>query len=138
MWPKIGCGSNFVPFAKGLSTVVEMKLPDDTWTAFAAQRFPPELDDAIKGKHAEFYMAAGRLTPQELLGEIPVCFPMTYQIDTQTMPGAARYPIDEWEKAGCPSFSTVSWIKLCVKVAEGDMTNLANVFEVGAKLLAKM
>ena len=137
-WKAIGCDSKFVPYAKGMSTVVEMRLEDDTWTAFAAERMPQELDDAIKGKTAEFHMAYKKLSPEELKAVIPVCFPMTHQIDPEIMPGIARYPVDDWEHEGEPCFDTKSWIKLCIKVANQDLTNLAGICAIAEKLEAKL
>ena len=58
---------------------------------------PVELDDAIKAKSAEFRIATMKLSPTDLFSVLPVCFPMTHQIDPDVMLGIARYPIDEWE-----------------------------------------
>ena len=87
---------------------------------------PTELDDAIKEHHAKFYMAQKDLTPSELEGILPVCFPMTHQISG--FPGVARYPIDEWEEAGSPMLTVTGWCVLCMKVAEKNMEDLHKVF----------
>eukprot|EP00974_Lingulodinium_polyedra_P062825 6065419-Lingulodinium_polyedra.AAC.1 len=42
----------------------------------------------------------------------------------------AKYPIDEWEEAGAPMMTTKGWAKLCLKVAEKDLKNLQNMFDV--------
>ena len=137
-WPVIGCDSKFVPFAKGMSTVVEMRLEDGSWTAFAAERMPQELDDAIRGKSAEFHNAYMKLSQDELRSVIPVCFPMTHQIDPEIMPGIARYPVDEWEREGSPCFDTKSWIKLCVKVASQDIENLGGICAIAERIEATL
>ena len=49
-WPKIGCGADFIPWAKGMSMVAEVKCADRVWMAFSADRLPAQLDDEIK-KH---------------------------------------------------------------------------------------
>ena len=63
---------------------------------------------------------------------------MTHQIDSDIMPGIATYPDDEWTAQGEPIFSQKSWIKLCMKVARHDMTNLGSIMETAAKLYAKL
>ena len=70
-WPKIGCHANFVPYKKGASQVVELRMGNGEWQSFMAERMPQELDDAIKGHHAKFYMAQKMLTPQELMDVLP-------------------------------------------------------------------
>eukprot|EP00975_Prorocentrum_lima_P004808 1046469-Prorocentrum_lima.AAC.1 len=58
-------------------------MPDGSWPAFMAKRFPPqELDDDIGKAHQEFWMAASQLTPEELLNEIPIILPMTHWLQT--------------------------------------------------------
>ena len=63
---------------------------------------------------------------------------MTHQIDPNVTPGIARYPIDEWEAKGEPCFSTKSWIKLCIKVANEDQTKLAGICEIAKKLESRL
>eukprot|EP00975_Prorocentrum_lima_P055198 11573443-Prorocentrum_lima.AAC.1 len=50
-WPKVGCGARFVPWAKGASLVAEIKMPDGTWEALMADRFPEQLHDEIRKAH---------------------------------------------------------------------------------------
>ena len=51
-WPGIGCGSRFVPWAKGASMVVELKMSTGEWQSCMADRLPAELDDELKCHHA--------------------------------------------------------------------------------------
>eukprot|EP00974_Lingulodinium_polyedra_P112898 10925985-Lingulodinium_polyedra.AAC.1 len=51
-WPKVGCESNFVPWKKGASMVIEMQTKYGDWLSFMADRLPSQLDDAIKGVRA--------------------------------------------------------------------------------------
>ena len=131
-WPKIGCGSNFVPYAKGFSMVTEIKCPDGTWTAFSSDRLPPQLDDEIKKVQAEFYLAGTRLTAEQLKEIIPVSFPMTNRL--KGFPFVAHYPIEQWDAEQLPRFSAKSWCKLAMMTAEKDMLNLHKCFEVAKKL----
>ena len=136
VWPANGCGAKFVPWARGLSMVVELQMADDSVEAFASDRLPTILDDEIKRKKAEFYEAARKLEADELLDIIPVTFPMTHLL--KGCPVVARYPVDEWEAQGCPYFSQRSWCSLCMKVAQKDETNLAGIMENAKKLLVSL
>ena len=49
IWPEVGCGSRFIPHAKGASLVVELNSKDGAWHAFLSERIPPKLDNRIKG-----------------------------------------------------------------------------------------
>eukprot|EP00974_Lingulodinium_polyedra_P060849 5867212-Lingulodinium_polyedra.AAC.1 len=52
-------------------------------------------------------------------------------------PCIAQYPADAWEEAGTPTMTTKGWAKVCLKVAEKDMNNLQNVFDVAESLSEK-
>eukprot|EP00974_Lingulodinium_polyedra_P067835 6567083-Lingulodinium_polyedra.AAC.1 len=52
-------------------------------------------------------------------------------------PCIAKYPVDAWGEVGAPCMTTKSWAKLCMKVAEKDLSNLQNVFEVAKDLSEK-
>ena len=134
-WPKIGCTANFVPWKKGPSMVMELKTKSGEWSSFMSARLPQELDDAIKAKHAAFYLAQKNITADDLLESLPICFPMTHIVDG--FPGVARYPVDEWERSGAPYFSEKSWCKLCMKIAANDLANLQSVMDVAEKVSAK-
>ena len=95
---------------------------------------PEELDDAINKVHDQYYLTQHNLAAQELLGVLPVSFPMTHNLPE--FPGIAKYPIDEWEAIGAPYLSVKSWAKLAMNVAKNDMTNLKGVFDVAQKLEA--
>ena len=112
--------------------VVELLLDDGSWTSFMSDRLPQPLDDAIKAKHAEFYLAAKELSPADLQEIIPMAFPMTHLVDG--FPGVAKYPVDEWEAAGAPVMTSKSWVKLCMRVAKNDLANLQHIMEVAKKL----
>ena len=59
-WPKVGCGAKFRPWKNGPSRVVEMRQKDGQWIAVMADRMPPALDDATKGRHWEIANALGK------------------------------------------------------------------------------
>ena len=131
-WPKIGCGAKFVPYKKGKSRAIELKLDDGTWEAFLADRLPKNLDDEIKRVHADFYKAAEKCTAAELIETIPVTFPMTHLF--KEFPGIAKYPVDQWEREGELVLDQAGWCKICLKIAEKDMTNLGMIFETAQKI----
>ena len=135
-WPKVGCGADFIPWAKGMSMVAEVKCPDGVWQAFSADRLPAQLDDEIKKAQAAFYLAGRKLNEEELLGIIPVSFPMTNHL--KGFKSIAKYPVDEWEKQNLPCFTTKSWCKLAMLIASKDMTNLEQCFAVAKKISDKL
>eukprot|EP00975_Prorocentrum_lima_P013557 2879640-Prorocentrum_lima.AAC.1 len=55
-WPDVGCGTRFVPWARGASMVVEMQMVDRTWVAFMAERFPEVLEEEVKKVQEAFYL----------------------------------------------------------------------------------
>ena len=73
---------------------------------------PEELDDAIKGYHADCFMATNKLTVEELSNDIPLGFLRTHVIDEKLCLGIAKNPIDNSENSGHPYLSTKSWVKL--------------------------
>ena len=107
--------------------VVEIMQQDGTWESLVAERAPSELEDAIKGHHAKYYMAQNELTPEELLDVLPMAFPMTHT--HPEFPGIAKYPVDAWEKAGAPMVAVKSRCKLGMRVASKDPTKLGRVLE---------
>eukprot|EP00974_Lingulodinium_polyedra_P015148 1466432-Lingulodinium_polyedra.AAC.1 len=58
--------------------VVELQTQAGEWMSFVSDRLPSQLDDAIKGVQAEFYLASKNLTADELKDDIPMAFPMTH------------------------------------------------------------
>eukprot|EP00974_Lingulodinium_polyedra_P079902 7738100-Lingulodinium_polyedra.AAC.1 len=61
--------------------VVDVVTSEGRWVSFMSDRFPEQLDDAIKGHSAELYMASQKLTPAELQEAIPMGFPMAHMIE---------------------------------------------------------
>eukprot|EP00974_Lingulodinium_polyedra_P017564 1704055-Lingulodinium_polyedra.AAC.1 len=61
-----------------------------------------------------------------------MAFPMTHNVPE--FPCIAKYPVDAWEEAGAPWMSTKGWAKLCMKVAEKDLSNLQHVFDIANDL----
>ena len=131
-WPKIGCRSEFKAYKKGFSMVAEIKCPDGRWTAFSADRLPPQLDDEIKRVQAAFYLAGKKLNAEELRDIIPVSFPMTNRC--KGFPFIAYYPVEDWDEQQLPRFSQKSWCKLAMMTAKKDMKNLHQCFEVAKKI----
>ena len=69
-----------------------------SWAAWLSERLSPDLDYAINGKSSELYMAARESFPSDLRETVPMTFPMTHPVTG--CPGVAKYPVDEWERAG--------------------------------------
>eukprot|EP00974_Lingulodinium_polyedra_P071971 6964963-Lingulodinium_polyedra.AAC.1 len=59
-----------------------------------SDRLPEQLDYAIKGHNAQFYMASKKLTPAEVREATPMGFPMPHMLEG--IPCIANYPIDLW------------------------------------------
>ena len=78
------------------------------------------------------------MTPEDQEEVIPMTFPMANLMEGDDFMGIAKYPIDDWMANGEPRITVSGWIKLCIKIATKDTVNLANVLQVGEKLLAKM
>ena len=77
--------------------------------------------------------ALGAMNPKQLWGFVPLVFPMTnrhpiYQV-------LARFPVDEWTRAGAPYLSTKGWCKFCIILSENNREGLKDVFEVATKEL---
>ena len=134
--PRLAATPSLCLGQKGYSMVVELRLGDGEWTAFMSDRLPNELDDAIKNKRAAFYMAAGNITPDQLLEVIPMTFPLTHLVDG--FPGVARHPMDAWERTGPPLMTAKSWANICMRVAMSDLTNLQDIMEVSQKIASAL
>ncbi len=111
-------------------------MPTGEWQSFMADRLPIELDDAIKKKHADFYMAQKELTPTELMDVLPISFPVTHNLPE--FPGVSIYPIDAWEEAGSPMLTVVGWVKLCVRISKKNFERLESIFEAAQKVDQKV
>eukprot|EP00974_Lingulodinium_polyedra_P112274 10860480-Lingulodinium_polyedra.AAC.1 len=80
---------------------IEMQAKDGEWLSFMAERLPAQLDDAVKGAKAEFYMSAKDLTPEELQEELPMACP----IDAwgQRLPLRCKIPDTRVGRGRCPN-----------------------------------
>ena len=115
--------------------IVELRTDLGT-EAFVADRIPPILDDEIKKVHADFYKAASKLDARELFDDLPMSFPITHTIPG--IPCVARFPVDSWNRAGKPKFTTKKWCKLAKKIAKGDLENLEKLFDLATDLESKL
>eukprot|EP00975_Prorocentrum_lima_P021218 4466702-Prorocentrum_lima.AAC.1 len=61
-----------------------------------------------------------------------------YEADGDQHFGIARYPIDQWRALGEPVITVKSWVKLCLKIASQDLTNLKRVFAVCTEMEARL
>ena len=64
-----------------------------------------------------------------MMKAIPMTMPMTHLVthEGRRMEGIARYPLDSWEAAGDPCFTTEKWGMLCMLLSEKglDIPNLS-------------
>ena len=105
-----------------------MRQSDGQWIAFMADRMPPALDDAIKGRHWEMANALGQMSPQDLWEFVPMVFPMTNR--HPVFPMMSRFPVEEWKRAGAPYLSTKGWCKFCIRLYQNNLSGLKHVFDV--------
>ena len=97
----------FLAVENGPSRVVELRQDDGQWIAFMADRLPSALADAIKGRHWEMAKALRAMHAKQLWEFVPMVFPMTNRHPIHPM--LARFPVDEWTRAGAPYLSTKGW-----------------------------
>ena len=112
-----------------------MRQMDGQWIAFMADRMPPALDDAIKGRHWEMAKALGKMSPQDLWEFVPMVFPMTNH--HPVFPMLSRFPVEKWKRAGAPSWSTKGWCKFCSRLYQNNRSGLKHVFDVATQELSK-
>ena len=119
-FPHVGCGANYVPWAKGPSVVCEV-LIGNTWEAFLADHTPAILTDLLERvSYLALSRAVERLNPQLMFKAIPMTMPMTRwtYYENKEVEVVARFPIDAWVTAGHPSFTTQRWGMICMAIAE--------------------
>ena len=126
-FPHVGCGANYVPWARGASMVCEIQLRGgSSWEAFLADHTPPALDDQFKKiSYDALSRAFGSLAPEVMMKAIPMTMPMTYLVTVtggKKMEGVAQYPIDKWICAGNPTFTNEKWAMICLLIAEKERT----------------
>jgi len=61
-WPDPCCGARFLPWARGASKCVEIKLAEG-WVSFLAGGLPEQLEDEIMKAHEAFHQADVRIGP---------------------------------------------------------------------------
>ena len=110
------CGSKFIPWARGASKVVELRV-GNAIHAILAERLPEELDDEIKKVQYEWHRACGRTTAEQIAEAIPCCLPKSNLCTHSRVPGIARFNFKQWKTDGCPTLLKAGWIALCKLIA---------------------
>ena len=123
-WPDPCCGAKFVPWARGASKVIELRMQDGNWACILAERMPQQLDDEIKQVLFAWHEAESRLTAAEIMKALPKTMPM---INKTTCDGVSRFPLKEWKAMGSPTLTCGGWIALCRLVASKDKLNLQHI-----------
>eukprot|EP00959_Pyramimonas_sp_CCMP1952_P178906 3740075-Pyramimonas_sp.AAC.1 len=78
------------------------------WGAFAAERLPQAIDDAIEEQRQKSFDAAQQLSPEELHELIPLAFPMPMTHQVRGCALNAQCPVDARQAAGRKNISTRS------------------------------
>ena len=138
-WPKVGCGANFVPWAKGHSMVCEVELNPGRWEAFLSARLPQALDAALKegGKQALIKECYDALDPMELHRRMPLTLPMTHLVTEGgvKLECAARYPIATWKKIPDNfEFTVHTWATICMQLASKAPLELESLLAVSSRI----
>ena len=123
------CGSKFVPWARGASKVMELKV-GNAIHAILAERLPLELDDAIKNVQYEWHLACGRTTAEQIAEAIPCCLPKSNLCTHSRVPGIARFNFKQWKTDGCPTLLKAGWIALCKLIATNAEVNLSRIISL--------
>ena len=92
---------------------------------------PPALDDAIKGKHWAMAKALGKMSPRS--GISYPWFPMANH--HPVFPMLARFPVEQWRRAGAPCLSDKGWCTFCIRLYQNNQSGLQHVFEVAQQEL---
>ena len=136
-WPLLGCGENFIPFAKGMSTVIEYKCnKTKKIQTFMSDIFPDKLQHVL-AKHKVAWMKAAEFTSrEELLRAVSVVFPRANIVEG--IPFLSRFPVDEHIADGGLMVSQKAWCKYCMLVARGSKDDLWEVLDCAEKEYAKL
>ena len=68
------------------------------------------------------------VTVENLWEMIPMAFPMTN--GHPEFPFIAKFPVDDWIRAGAPCLTAKGWYKLCIRICGNNLDGLRHVFEV--------
>ena len=140
-WERVGCGKMYQPWAWGQGMVIEYRAQSSgEWMAFRADLIPEILDDAIKKRQVEFNHSMKTLTPEAVYDLIPRTYPKANPVELagfENFPGVGHFDLKRWAEENQPVWTTVGWLKLAIQVAENDLENLLDVFEVARTELRK-
>ena len=117
------CGARFVPWAKGSSKVLELKVQDE-YFAILADRMPTELDDEIKKVQYEWQVACGRTTAAQIRQHIPMALPKCHAVQGCMVPGISKFDFTQWKRDGCPTLMAAGWIALAKAIASNNAVKL--------------
>ena len=141
-WQRVGCGKVYQPWAWGQGMVIEYRsVTSGEWQAFRADLIPEVLDDSIKKRQVEFNKSMQALTPDAVYDLIPRTYPKVNPVELagfDAFPGVGHFDLKRWGQENQPVLTTVGWLKLAIKVAENDLENLVDVFNVARTELARL
>eukprot|EP00975_Prorocentrum_lima_P032835 6896797-Prorocentrum_lima.AAC.1 len=61
-----------------------------------------------------------------------------YEEEGNELYGIARYPIDEWIALGEPIMTVKHWVKLCLRIATGDIKSLSRLLSICTAMEANL
>ena len=129
-WPAVGCKRAYTPYAHGMGMVVEFKFGGQ-WKSFRADLPPTHVDDMIKRHQVAFNKSLDCLTPEDVYDMIPRTYPKANPVELagfDAFPGLGRFDLEQYRRDNSPGLDTVGWLKFVVRVAQGDLDNLADIF----------
>ena len=130
------CGAWFIPWARGASQIVEIKVAD-VWFAILAERCPPELDNEIKKVKYEWHVACGRTTAEDIKKAIPTALPKANLSKKSRIPGVAFFDFEQWEKEQCPTLLRSGWIALAKCIALKADIDMSGIITLCSDLMIK-
>ena len=126
--------------------ILNIDTGKNEYKAMMSSRLPQLLDDAVKqARHLSLADLCDNLDIGAVFRWLPMAFPFDFGYEVNANPanswgevspgskkrvhGVARYPIDEWKKAGQPFMTVNSWCNFMRIIAHGK-PELANIYDI--------
>ena len=74
-----------------------------------------------------WHEALQRLSPEDILAHVPQVFPVSNRTE---VPGVSRFPMEDWQRSGCPTLTLAGWCAMCQVIAAKDLKSLRHIFEL--------
>ena len=122
------CGAWYLPWMRGASQVVEIKVRDGGM-AILAEHLPYKFDEEIRKVYYKWHVACGRTTERQVLDAISFCLPEEdlRDLSASKVPGITRFDFDKWMRVGCPTLNRTGWIALTKCIASNLAIDLGHI-----------